>query len=301
MSVRRSELTTPASDIGMLEKAADSRADEVMIDLEDSVAHDEKVDSRSNVIDAVEQFDWGGKLISLRMNGLDTPYAYGDVITVVEAVGEHIDTIVLPKARRSEDIYMLDKLLTQIEENNAIEDSLGIEVLIEVTEAVQNVDEIAAASDRLESLIFGPGDYSVSLAIPHPGSDYSEETYPGDKWHHVRTAIVNAARTNGLDAIDGPFADFSDPEAYRRQCSWSKQLGFVGKWAIHPSQIEIANEVYTPSEEELTYAQKVKQAMDRAEEEGRGAARVDGSMVDIANRKYAEEILERGEELGLGD
>lgn len=299
MTVRRSELTTPASDIGMLEKAASSPADEVMIDLEDSVAHDEKVASRSNVIDAVEQFDWGGKLISLRMNDLDTPYAYGDVITVVEAVGERLNTIVLPKAQRAEDVYMLDKLLSQIEENNGIGDRLGIEVLIEVTEAVQNVDEIAAASDRLESLIFGPGDYSVSLAIPHPGSDYSEETYPGDKWHHVRTAIVNAARTNGLDAIDGPFPDFSDPEAYRQQCSWSKQLGFVGKWAIHPSQIEIANEVYTPNEDELAYAQKVKQAMELAEKEGRGAARVDGSMVDIANKKYAEEILGRGEELGL--
>jgi citrate lyase subunit beta/citryl-CoA lyase len=283
----------------MLEKAAGSSADEVMIDLEDSVAHDEKVDSRSNAIEAVEQFDWEGKLISLRMNDLNSQYAYGDVITVVEDVGERLDTIVLPKAQRAEDVYMLDKLLSQIEARNSIRDSVGIEVLIEVTEAVQNVDEIAAASDRLESLIFGPGDYSVSLAIPHPGSDYSEDTYPGDKWHHVRTAIVNAARSNGLDAIDGPFADFSDPEAYREQCSWSRQLGFVGKWAIHPSQIEIANEEYTPEEEELEYARKVKEAMERAEAEGLGAVRVEGSMVDIANQKYAEELLNRGRELGL--
>lgn len=299
MAIRRSELTTPASSMDMLEKAANSEADEVMLDLEDSVAHNEKVDARDNVVESIERFDWGGKLLSVRINDVDTRYAYGDLITVVEGVGERLDSIVLPKARREEDVYMVDKLLSQIERNNDIEDPVALEALIELTEAVQNVDEIAAASDRLETLIFGPGDYSVSLAIPHPGSDYSEEHYPGDKWHHARTAIVNAARSNGLDAIDGPFPDFSDPGAYREQCQWSRELGFVGKWAIHPSQIEIANEVYTPDDGEIEHAQKVEQAMREAEAKGIGAVQVDGGMVDIANQKYARELLERAEELGL--
>jgi citrate lyase subunit beta/citryl-CoA lyase len=283
----------------MLKNAANSEADEVMLDLEDSVAHNEKVDARDNVVESIENFDWGEKLLSVRINDLDTQYAYGDLITVIENVGERLDSVILPKARREEDIYMTDKLLTQIERNNSVEDSVGLEVLIELTEAVQNVDEIASASDRLETLIFGPGDYSVSLAVPHSGSNHGENHYPGDKWHHARTSIVNAARSNGLDAIDGPFADFSDPETYRKQCQWSRELGFVGKWAIHPSQIEIANDVYTPNEGEIDYAKKIKQAMQEAESEGLGAVKIDGGMVDIANQKYAQELLERAEKMDL--
>lgn len=302
MPVRRSELTTPGSSMEMMEKAAASDADEVMLDLEDAVAPSEKTDAREKITDAIHEYDWSGKLIAVRINDLDHPNAYRDLVEVVEAAGEDIDTIIIPKLKRPEDVYMVDKLLDQIEAASDIENSIGIEILIEETEAVQNVDEIAAASDRLEGLIFGPGDYSAAQGVNTEsiGSD-DDSLYPGDMWHHVRNSIVVAARSNDIDAIDGPFADFSDPEGYRTECVRSDTLGFVGKWAIHPSQIEIANEVYAPAEEEIEHAQKVVEAMEQGQEEGHGAVQVEGEMLDEASLRSARRKLDRAREIGMID
>ena len=303
MRTRRSELTTPGSSMKMMEKAAESEADEVMLDLEDAVAPSEKKAARDKIVDAIHEFDWSDKVVAIRINDLDTPNAYGDLVTVVEGAGEHIDTIIVPKIKRSDDIYMVEKLLDQIEENEGIENTIGIETLIEETEALQNVDEIAATGDRLEALIFGPGDYSASqgVQLESIGAHGDEGNYPGDIWHYVRNRIVVAARSNGLDAIDGPYGDFSDPEGYREECVRSFTLGFVGKWAIHPSQIEIANEVYKPEEEQVEHAQKVVQAMEEGEGEGQGAVRLDGEMIDEASVRSARHTLERARQIGMID
>lgn len=285
----------------MMEKAASSDADEVMLDLEDAVAPSEKKNAREKIVDAIHKFDWSDKVIAVRINDLDTPNAYGDLVEVVEGAGEHIDTIIVPKIKRSDDIYMVEKLLKQIEDNKDIENDIGIETLIEETEALQNVDEIAATGDRLEALIFGPGDYSASqgVQLKSIGAHDDEGAYPGDIWHYVRNQIVVAARSNGLDAIDGPYGDFSDPEGYREECVRSSTLGFVGKWAIHPSQIEIANEVYKPDEDQVEHAQKVVQAMEEGTESGQGAVQVDGEMLDEASVRSARRTLERAREVGM--
>lgn len=301
MRTRRSELTTPGSSMDMMEKAASSGADEVMLDLEDAVAPSEKKPSREKIASAIHELDWGDKVVSVRINDLDTPNAYGDLVEVVEEAGEHIDTIIVPKIKRADDIYMVEKLLDQIEENKGIENTIGIETLIEETEALQNVDEIAATGDRLEALIFGPGDYSASQGVQQKSiGDHGEEgSYPGDIWHYVRNRVVVAARSNGLDAIDGPYGDFSDPDGYREECVRSFTLGFVGKWAIHPSQIEIANEVYKPEEEHVEHSQKVVEAMESSGDQG--AVRLDGEMIDEASVRSARDTLERARQIGMID
>lgn len=300
MPVRRSELTTPGSSMDMMQKSANSDADEVMLDLEDAVAPNEKIEARKKIVDAIHEFDWEGTLVSVRINDLDHPNAYGDLIEVVEGAGEEIDTIIVPKIKREEDVYMTEKLLSQIEEANNIENTIGVEVLIEEVEALQRVDEIAATGDRLEALIFGFGDYSASQGV-NLDSIGGETAYPGDVWHYVRNKTVVAARVNNLDPIDGPFADFSDPDGYRIECERSHMLGFVGKWAIHPSQIEIANDVYAPAPEEVEHARQVVEAMQEGQEAGQGAVHLDGEMIDEASMRKAEETLERAREIGMTD
>jgi len=302
MSVRRSELTTPGSSEKMMRKAAESDADEVMLDLEDAVAPNAKVEARGLIVDAVHDLDWSEKIVAVRINGLDTPQAYGDLVEVVEGAGDEIDVIVLPKAKEAADIHFVATMLDQIEANAGLEEPIGIEVLIEEVEALQHVDEIAAASDRLESLIFGPGDYSASQGVDltDVGGD-GGDAYPGDLWHYVRNRTVVAARANGLDAIDGPFGDFSDPEGYRRECTRSKTLGFVGKWAIHPSQIEIANNVYAPKQEKVEYAQRVVEAMEEGTAAGEGAVQLDGKMLDEATVRSAKNTLDRARNIGMID
>ena len=300
MRVRRSELTTPGSSTGMMEKAASSDADEVMLDLEDAVAPDKKKEARGKIVDAVHEYDWSGKVVAVRINDLDSPNAHGDLSEVVEGAGDEIDVIIVPKIKRAADVYMVDKLLHQMEGNFDIDNTIGIEVLIEEVEALQNVDEIAAASDRLESLIFGPGDYSASQGVDLENIGSADESqYPGDMWHYVRNRVVVAARANDIDAIDGPFSDFSDPEGYRTECVRSNTLGFVGKWAIHPSQIEIANDVYAPTEEQAERAQRVVEAMEEGAEEGLGAVQLDGEMLDEATARSARVTLERARAIGM--
>jgi citrate lyase subunit beta/citryl-CoA lyase len=300
MRVRRSELTTPGSSMKMMEKAASSDADEVMLDLEDAVAPGEKKEARRKIVDGVHEYDWSGKVVAVRTNDLDSPNAHGDLAEVVEGAGDEIDVIIIPKIERAADVYMVDKLLGGMEADYNVDNTIGIEVLIEEVEALQNVDEIAAASDRLESLIFGPGDYSASQGVDLESIGSADESqYPGDMWHYVRNQVVVAARANDIDAIDGPFGDFSDPEGYRTECVRSHTLGFVGKWAIHPSQIEIANEVYAPTEEQVERAQRVVETMEQGVEEGLGAVQLDGEMLDEATARSAQVTLERARAIGM--
>jgi citrate lyase subunit beta/citryl-CoA lyase len=282
----------------MMEKAAASDADEVMLDLEDAVAPSEKVEARGKIVDAIHGFDWSDTVVSVRINDLDHPNAHGDLVEVVGEAGEHIDTIMVPKIEREGDVYMVEKLLSGIEADNDIGNTVGIEVLIEEVEALQRVDEIAATGDRLEGLVLGFGDYSASQGM-NLESIGGENEYPGDVWHYARNAVVVAARINGLDAIDGPYGDFSDSAGYRMECERSHVLGFVGKWAIHPSQIEIANEVYAPEPDEVEHAQRVVEAMEAGQAAGKGAVQLDGEMIDEASIRKARETIDRAREIGM--
>jgi citrate lyase subunit beta/citryl-CoA lyase len=284
----------------MMEKAARSDADEVMLDLEDAVAPGEKVAARAKVVDAIHDLDWSDKVLAVRINGLGTRYAYGDLVEVVEGAGAALDVVVVPKVEHARDVYVVETLLGQLEANLGLDEEIAIEVLVEETAAMQHVDAIAAASDRLEALIFGPGDYSAAQGVDLSAiGNRDEDGYPGDIWHYARNRIVIAARANGLDAIDGPFPDFSDPDGYRQECRHSSLLGFVGKWAIHPSQIAIANEVYAPAPDVVDRARRVVDAMERGAAAGRGAVQLDGQMLDEATVRSARRTLERARAVGL--
>jgi citrate lyase subunit beta/citryl-CoA lyase len=302
MNLRRSFLSTPASDREMIRKAAASDADEVALDLEDAVIPEEKPGARENVIASAREDDWSDTGLSVRINGLATKYCYRDVVTLVEAVGDELDTLLVPKVDGGEDVYVIETLLGQIEAQADIETPVGISVLVESATGLENVGEIAAASDRLESLVFGSGDYSASIGIPPPSTaDGRGFEYPGDLWHSVRSRILNAAKANDLDAIDGPYADFDDTEAHRDHCETSAALGFDGKFLIHPNQIEAANEVYGPSEADIEHAREIVDALEEGDVEGKGAVNLDGVMVDIAHYQHARSILEAAEATGKID
>lgn len=299
MRLRRSFLSTPASDREMVRKAAVSDADEVALDLEDAVIPEEKPGARENVVASAHEDEWGEKTLSVRINGLATKYFYRDVVTLVEEVGDELDTFLVPKVGRSEDVYVVETLLEQVEEQADVNEAIGISVIIESAEGLENVGEIAAESDRLESLLFGSGDYSASIGIPHPSTSGDRGfDYPGDLWHSVRSRILNAAKANGLDAIDGPYADFDDAKAYREHCETSAALGFDGKFLIHPGQIEVANEVYGPSEADIEHAREIVDALEEGDGEGKGAVNLDGVMVDIAHYQHSQDILEAAEAIG---
>ena len=283
----------------MIRKAVTSDADEVALDLEDAVIPEEKPGARENVVTSAREDEWGEKTLSVRINGLATKYFYRDVVTLVEEVGNELDTFLVPKVDRSEDIYVVETLLEQVEKQADIDHPIGISAIVESAEGLENVGEIAAASDRLESLLFGSGDYSASIGIPHPSASGNRGfEYPGDLWHSVRSRILNAAKANGLDAIDGPFADFDDAEVYREHCETSAALGFDGKFLIHPGQIEVANEVYGPSEADIEHAREIVDALEEGDIEGKGAVNLDGVMVDIAHYQHAQGILEAAEAIG---
>src|SRR5438132_8127454 len=247
MRLRRSELSTPASSERMIEKAAASSADLVFLDLEDSVSPNEKVGARAKVVQALKNLDWGKKTRAVRMNDLETEYAYQDIISVVEEAGEYLDIIIVPKVKAAKDVWWVDVLLSQIEKRLQRTRRIGIEVLIEEVEAMLNVAEIARSSPRLEALIFGPADYSASQGMDRNVIEGNVATYPGDPWHYARNKIAIAARAAGIDAIDGAFPDYKNLDGYHRECTRAKKLGFVGTWAIHPGQIDVANHVYAPS------------------------------------------------------
>ncbi|MQA94337.1 MAG: CoA ester lyase [Streptosporangiales bacterium] len=295
MRLRRSELSTPGSSEKMLVKAAGSDADLVFCDLEDAVAPNEKASARGKVVHALTSLDWKPGTRAVRINDLETPYAYRDIIEVVEGAGAALDLLIVPKVKAARDVWWVDVLLTQLEESLGLTKRIGIEVLIEEVEALINVEEIATASPRLEALIFGPGDYSASQGV-RPGADAS---YPGDIWHYARNKIVVAARAARIDAVDGPFAAFNDDAGYRTQCRYSEAIGYIGKWAIHPNQINAANEEFSPDPAEVAHARKVAAAYAEAQAKGLGSVAVDGDMIDVASVRILQNTIDRADLIGM--
>jgi citrate lyase subunit beta/citryl-CoA lyase len=282
----------------MMAKAAALEVDHVFLDLEDAVAPSAKVDARRQIVEALNSLDFGKSVRCVRINDLDTHYAYEDIITVVEGAGAKLDTILVPKVRSACDVRFVDRLLTQIEGKLGLERRIGIEVLIEEAEAIMRVEEIAGASPRLEALIFGMGDYSASQGID-PRAIAGDTGYPGDIWHYARYKMIVAARTFGLDAVDGPFVNFRDGDWFRTECVRAKQLGAVGKWAIHPSQVAIAQEVFSPSQAEVDRAYKAVAAYRDAQAQGLGAIQVDGQMVDVATVRLVRRVIDQAELAGI--
>jgi citrate lyase subunit beta/citryl-CoA lyase len=291
--LQRSELAVPGSSPEMFEKALNSKADYIFLDLEDAVSPMDKISARQNVIKALKDINWreGGKTISVRINSPDTHYMYRDLVDIVEEVGEKLDTILLPKAGTASDVYMVDCLLTQIETSKKFKNKIGIECLIETALGMSNIKEIAKSSERLEALHFGVADYAASLRARTVVIGGLNPDYPGDQWHHGLSQLVMTCRAYGLRAIDGPFGDFNDPDAYVEAAKRGAAIGIEGKWAIHPSQIELANKVFSPPTSEVTKAKKILEELDKAAKAGKGAAQLDGRMIDAASARMAENIV----------
>ena len=291
--LQRSELAVPGSSPKMFEKALNSDADYVFLDLEDAVSPNDKIAARANVIKALNEINWRdkGKTISVRINSLDTHYMYSDLVELVEQAGQNIDTILVPKAGTGSDVYMVDCMLTQIETNTKIKNKIGIECLIETALGMSNIKEIAKSSERLEALHFGVADYAASLRARTVVIGGLNPDYPGDQWHHGLSELVMVCRAYGLRAIDGPFGDFNDPDAYIASAKRAAAIGIEGKWAIHPSQIDLANKVFSPPEVEVKKAKRILEELDKAANEGKGAAQLDGRMIDAASARMAENIV----------
>ncbi|MCX7889450.1 MAG: CoA ester lyase [Rhodobacteraceae bacterium] len=295
--LQRSELAVPASNPAMIEKAADGPADYVFLDLEDAVAPPEKPQARRNAIAALNDIDWAakGKTVSVRINGLDTPYMYRDVVDVMEQAGDRVHTLLVPKVGVPADLYMVEALVSQIEQAVGLKSRVGLEALIETALGMANVEAIAASGGgpqgRLEALHFGVADYAASMRARTVNIGGLNPHYPGDQWHAALSRMTIACRAYGLRAIDGPFGDFSDPEGYRDGARRAAALGCEGKWAIHPSQVALANEIFSPTEAEVTKAARIIAELRAAEAQGKGAASLDGKMIDAASEKMARNVL----------
>ena len=299
---RRSCHAVPGSNERFLEKATGLDADEVFLDLEDAVAQGEKARARGQVIAALHDLDFGDKTVVVRVNGTDTPHYYRDLIDVVEQAGDKLDAIMLPKVQTPGDVEMTDKLITQIELAKGFEvGRIGIEAQIEDAKGLIACERIATASPRMETLIFGPGDYSAAIGIPITTIGGVPEGYPGDHLNYLYSRLVVAARAAGIQAIDGPYANFKDEEGLRARSRISRALGLDGKWTIHPSQIAVVNEIFSPSQREFERAAAMLAAYRAAADEGgQGAAMFDGEMIDEANRKMAERVVQAGAAAGYG-
>jgi len=282
----------PASNEKMILKATQSRADHVFCDLEDAVAPSAKVEARQKVIWALNNLDWQGKTRCVRVNDPSTEWCHDDIIQVVEGAGENLDTILLAKPLCAADVIFVDLLLGQLEKKLKLKKRIGIEVLIEEVRALQDVDNIARSTPRLEALIFGMGDFSASQGIDNAVL-HQKDTYPGDAFHYARSRIIIAARAAGIDAVDGPYPNFKDEEGFRIEAERARTLGMVGKWAIHPSQIEPALEIFTPRAEDIAYARKIEAAYSEALAQGVGAVQVDGIMIDVAIIRLAQNTLDK--------
>ncbi len=293
--VWRSLLSVPGSNLRMVEKAFASDADAIVLDLEDSVAPEAKAEARQNVVRALKEFDRRGKAALCRVNALDTPYFYRDLIEVVEGSGEKLDTILTPKVERPEDLYAVAALLNQIELATGLERRIGIEAQVESAGGLVNVDATVRATDRLGGVHFGPGDYAASVRMPQTSigtMDEWDEVYPGHRFHYAMHRAVVAARTVGARAVDGPVADHRDEEGLRKSCLLARSLGFDGKWCIHPAQIAIVNHHFSPTEKEVEWAKKVVAAYEEANAAGSGAISVEGQMVDAASIRMARNTLD---------
>ncbi|MBL1436225.1 MAG: L-malyl-CoA/beta-methylmalyl-CoA lyase [Rhodobacteraceae bacterium] len=301
----RCQLFGPGSRPAIFEKMAASAADVVNLDLEDSVAPSDKAQARANVIKAVNEIDWGNKTLSVRINGLDTEFWYKDVVDLLEQTNGRLDQIMIPKVGNASDVYAVDALVSAIEMSKRAEKAIKFEVIIETAAGLAHVEEIAAASPRMNAMSLGAADYAASMGMQTTGIGGTQEAYYmrtpdgekhwGDPWHAVTVAIVAACRTHGLLPVDGPFGDFSDDAGFTAQARRSVTLGMVGKWAIHPKQIALANEVFTPSEAQVTEAREILAAMEQAKAEGQGATVYKGRLVDIASIKQAEVIVRQAE------
>ncbi len=286
----------PGSRYALIEKAARSAADAVIVDLEDAVPPDEKAQGRANLVRALRELDFGPRLRIFRMNALDSPFAYRDLVEVVEAVGEQVDLVLVPKVNGPEDVAFVERLLMQIELGRAQTRPIGIEVQIESPRGFLYAREIAAASPRLETLIYGPGDYAAGLRAPLANigeRDEHDALYPGHRWHAVMHTIVAAARANGLRCLDGPFAGFKDPLELERAARVARALGFDGKQCIHPAQVSTVNQVFRPDPAEVARAEAVLQAYAAALAQGQGAVSFGGKMIDGANLRMAQVIVEQ--------
>jgi len=312
--LNRSELAVPGSRVELFEKAAKSAVDVIFLDLEDAVAPDAKPQARKNIIQALNDINWNGKTVSMRINGLDTHYAYRDLVEVLEAAPDKLDLIMIPKVGTASDVYAVDMLITQIETATNAKKRIGLEMIIESALGMANIDAIAGASKRNESLHFGVADYAASIKAktvdiggPHP--DYGVLTakdeagkrdyFWADPWHYAISRMVVAARSNGLRAVDGPFGDFSDADGFRAQANRALVLGCEGKWAIHPSQVGLANEVFGLKEEEVKKARRIIDAMAQAQKEGKGAVALDGKLIDNASIKQAQVLVQMAERAGI--
>ncbi len=301
--LRRSILSVPANREKMVVKAFGLPVDFIMLDLEDSVPVQEKEAARKEVIAALKERDWTGKVRAYRINAMDTPFAYRDIIDVVEAAGDCLDVMVVPKVNDTGEIKAIDMILTQIEMRMGFKNSIALEASIETSLGMMNVKEIAFSSPRLEALVFGVADYGASLTMMSKGiSGHGdmEEFYPGHRWHFPLSRMAMAAKAAGLAAIDAPFGDYKDPEGLRRSCLMSAALGYDGKWVIHPGQLDVVNEVYTPSTEDVERSQRIVEAYRQAVAEGCGSLSVDGKMVDAASIRVAQMICSQWEVIQKG-
>jgi malyl-CoA/(S)-citramalyl-CoA lyase len=309
--LHRSELAVPGTNTALFEKAAQGAADIVFLDVEDAVAPDDKETARRNIVQGLNEIDWGAKTMMVRINGLDTHYMYRDVIDIVEAC-PRLDMILIPKVGTAADVYAIDMLVTQIEAAKSRTKKIGFEVLIETALGMANVEAIAQSSKRLEAMSFGVADYAAStrarttvIGGVHPeygvlsdrDADGKRDYTWADPWHFAQSRMMVACRAYGLRPIDGPFGDFNDPDGFRAAARRAAVLGFEGKWAIHPSQIALANEVFSPSDAEVTKARRILDAMDQAASEGRGAVALDGRLIDIASIRMAQALIAKADSL----
>jgi malyl-CoA/(S)-citramalyl-CoA lyase len=309
--LHRSELAVPGSNPALFNKAAQSAADIIFLDCEDAVAPDDKERARKNIIQGLNELDWGAKTLMVRINGLDTHYMYRDVVDIVEAC-PRLDMILIPKVGVAQDVYAVDMLVTQIESAKKREKRIGFEVLIETALGMANVESIAQSSRRLEAMSFGVADYAASTrarttviggvnedsgVLADKDADGKRQYFWTDPWHAAQTRMLVACRAYGLRPIDGPFGDFGDPEGYLCAARRAAVLGYEGKWAIHPSQIDLANQVFTPSAAEVTKARRIIEAMAQAAREGRGAVSLDGRLIDIASIRMAQALIAKADSI----
>jgi citrate lyase beta subunit len=290
----RSELAVPGDNDRMIDKAATSDADVVFLDLEDAVAPGEKEAARAVAAKALAGREWGGKRVGFRINALDTPYFYRDLIDVIELARTAVTSIVIPKINRPEDVYVVETLITQLERQVGHTGKINFEVQIETAEGLINCERIAAASSRVEAVTFGPGDFAASTGMPSKqigAPDSWDAGYPGHRWHYAMSRIVIAARAAGVRAIDGPYSDFRDLDGLRRSCEVARALGFDGKWCIHPGQIPVVNEIFMPMQAEIAWARRVLAEYQTAMRERRGSLAIDGKMIDAASVRMAERTL----------
>jgi malyl-CoA/(S)-citramalyl-CoA lyase len=312
--LHRSELAVPGTNVRAMEKAPTLGADVVFLDLEDGVAPDDKEQARANVIEALRTHDWSHTAVSVRVNGLDTHWCYRDIVDVVEQAGDVLDTVLVPKVGSPADVTFVATLLDQIEQRNGWEAArIGIHILIETARGMAHVEAISRARpDRLEAMVFGVADYAASVrarttnigganpdyaVLTDPDAEGRRETHWGDQWHFAISRMVAACRAEGLRPIDGPFGDFNDHEGYRSAARRAAAMGCEGKWAIHPSQIDLANEVFTPSGAEIGGARRILEAMERAAKEGKGAVSLDGRLIDAASIRMAENLMRQVEQM----